>query len=507
MLRKLLATSAMATLLATGAIAQEANTPAATEAAPAATETGSMAAEPATAPAGHSAASFDYITALSAGQHLSDDMVGADVMMEGATDQQAGEIQNLVVSADGTVLAAVLRTGDALGDESRDVAVPFDKFAWSMNENDEPTATLTATVDEISAAPTFTSNEDTAAATTGTMAPAGGTATTPAPAGEMAATPAPAGEMAATPAPAGDMAATPAPDSTMGTPATTTADTGMGGEYLATLAADQYLADDLVGDSVYTGPTNDSDNIGNINNLVINEDGTIAGLIVGVGGFLGIGEKNVGVPFDAVALTNNEEGEQHASLVVTREDLDAAPAFDNDASEDMAAAPAATETSPAGTTGGTMAAGTGMAAGTAAGTGMAAAPAETDATTTASTGGTSRPADLTPVAGAELTADNLIGTTVYGPDDSSIGSIGDIALTAEGQVDAVIVDVGGFLGIGAKPVAVAMDNLQFMRDSGGSMYLTTDFTQDELEAAPEYNRDTYADSRDTMRIESGATAQ
>ncbi len=487
MLRKLLATSAMATLLATGAIAQEANTPAATEAAPAATETGSMAAEPATAPAGHSAASFDYITALSAGQHLSDDMVGADVMMEGATDQQAGEIQNLVVSADGTVLAAVLRTGDALGDESRDVAVPFDKFAWSMNENNEPTATLTATVDEISAAPTFTSNEDTAAATTGTMAPAGGTATTPAPAGEMA--------------------ATPAPDSTMGTPATTTADTGMGGEYLATLAADQYLADDLVGDSVYTGPTNDSDNIGNINNLVINEDGTIAGLIVGVGGFLGIGEKNVGVPFDAVALTNNEEGEQHASLVVTREDLDAAPAFDNDASDDMAAAPAATETSPAGTTGGTMAAGTGMAAGTAAGTGMAAAPAETDATTTASTGGTSRPADLTPVAGAELTADNLIGTTVYGPDDSSIGSIGDIALTAEGQVDAVIVDVGGFLGIGAKPVAVAMDNLQFMRDSGGSMYLTTDFTQDELEAAPEYNRDTYADSRDTMRIESGATAQ
>ena len=71
----------------------------------------------------------------------------------------------------------------------------------------------------------------------------------------------------------------------------------------------------------------------------------------------------------------------------------------------------------------------------------------------------------------------------------------------------MIVDVGGFLGIGAKPVAVAMDNLQFMRDSGGSMYLTTDFTQDELEAAPEYNRDTYADSRDTMRIESGATAQ
>ena len=79
------------------------------------------------------------------------------------------------------------------------------------------------------------------------------------------------------------MAATPVPESTMETPATTTAQTGMGGEFLATLAADQYLADDLVGDSVYTGPTTDADNIGNINNLVINDDGTIAGLIVGVG--------------------------------------------------------------------------------------------------------------------------------------------------------------------------------------------------------------------------------
>ena len=112
---------------------------------------------------------------------------------------------------------------------------------------------------------------------------------------------------------------------------------------------------------------------------------------------------------------------------------------------------------------------------------------------------------VAPVAGADLTADNLIGTTVYGPDDSSIGSVGDIALTPEGQVDAVIVDVGGFLGIGAKPVAVAMDNLQFMRDSGGSMYLSTAFTQEQLEAAPEYDRDSYADNRDSMRIESGAT--
>jgi len=50
-----------------------------------------------------------------------------------------------------------------------------------------------------------------------------------------------------------------------------------------------------------------------------------------------------------------------------------------------------------------------------------------------------------------------------------------------------------------------MDNLQFMKDSGGSMYLYTQFTQDQLKNAPEYNSDTYAANRDQMRIAPDAT--
>jgi len=111
---------------------------------------------------------------------------------------------------------------------------------------------------------------------------------------------------------------------------------------------------------------------------------------------------------------------------------------------------------------------------------------------------------MSPVTGPELTADKLKGTTVYGPNDESIGEVGDIALSQDGQVDAIIVDVGGFLGIGKKQVAVAMDNLQFMKDSGGSMYLYTQFSEDQLKNAPEYNSDTYAANRDQMRIEEGA---
>jgi hypothetical protein len=45
-----------------------------------------------------------------------------------------------------------------------------------------------------------------------------------------------------------------------------------------------------------------------------------------------------------------------------------------------------------------------------------------------------------------------------------------------------------------------MDNLQFMKDNGGSLYLYTQFTEDQLKQAPEYNRDSYAENRANMRI-------
>jgi hypothetical protein len=212
-------------------------------------------------------------------------------------------------------------------------------------------------------------------------------------------------------------------------------------------------------------------------------------------------------------MNADPQGEPRAVLAASKEQLTNAPAFEEGDDRMAANTTADTANTGAGAMGAAGTAATGMAAGTA---GMAAGTADTAASgttaatggmaatnneTTASTSGNTPAAEVgTPVTGADLTADNLIGTSVYGPDNQTIGSIGDIALTPEGQVDAVIVDVGGFLGIGAKPVAVAMDNLQFMRDSGGSLTLTTQFTQDQLRNAPEFNRDTYAQNRDEMRV-------
>ena len=66
--------------------------------------------------------------------------------------------------------------------------------------------------------------------------------------------------------------------------------------------------------------------------------------------------------------------------------------------------------------------------------------------------------------------------------------------------DWVIVDVGGFLGIGEKQVAIAMDNLNFMTNEDGDLYLFTNFTKDQLEAQPAYEESNYAQNRDQMRM-------
>lgn len=64
---------------------------------------------------------------------------------------------------------------------------------------------------------------------------------------------------------------------------------------------------------------------------------------------------------------------------------------------------------------------------------------------------------------SELTPDVLQGATIYGPNDEKIGTVSHIH--GDGPTSRVVVDVGGFLGIGAKPVAVPISELEFMRDS------------------------------------------
>lgn len=67
--------------------------------------------------------------------------------------------------------------------------------------------------------------------------------------------------------------------------------------------------------------------LGDINYLVLDNTGKISTAVIGVGGFLGVGEKNVGVPYSELKLTNGKDGEQIAVIDATKDSLSSAPNY------------------------------------------------------------------------------------------------------------------------------------------------------------------------------------
>jgi sporulation protein YlmC with PRC-barrel domain len=98
----------------------------------------------------------------------------------------------------------------------------------------------------------------------------------------------------------------------------------IGDKYVAQQGEDEALASALIGASVENGG---GEALGHINDLVLSEDGQINLVVVGVGGFLGIGEKNVGVPFESIEKYADENGNVVLILDASAEELEAAPAF------------------------------------------------------------------------------------------------------------------------------------------------------------------------------------
>ncbi|MBJ6986463.1 MULTISPECIES: PRC-barrel domain-containing protein [unclassified Devosia] len=90
----------------------------------------------------------------------------------------------------------------------------------------------------------------------------------------------------------------------------------------------------------------------------------------------------------------------------------------------------------------------------------------------------------TPLSVTELNAAVLEGATIYGPDDHHVGKVAHVH--GLGAISQVVVDVGGFLGLGAKPVALNVSDLNFMRDEDGNVHGVTRFTKDQLKALPEH---------------------
>jgi sporulation protein YlmC with PRC-barrel domain len=115
------------------------------------------------------------------------------------------------------------------------------------------------------------------------------------------------------------------------------------------------------------------------------------------------------------------------------------------------------------------------------------APATPDATVAPDTAASASGEYLTEQSEQQVSANDYIGKSIYTSGDESIGNVTDLIIQENGGIDAVVVGVGGFLGIGAKNVALPIDKVTVTRDAeAGTVRLTTMETADALKAAPQF---------------------
>lgn len=203
------------------------------------------------------------------------------------------------------------------------------------------------------------------------------------------------------------------------------------------------------------------DDVGEIGDLIISQDGEVQSVILDIGGFLGLGERTVAVNMEELNFIR-EDGMMNDMFIAisgTREMLESAPEFIRDDAMDVNA--------------------------------TAETPMADD--TTAGALPATRPAlmvdgykDMEPEA---LTAEALEGASVYSVNDEDIGNVSQLILDGGGQITEAVVDVGGFLGLGAKAVALTMDEMQIVRsDAGDDVRVYIDTTKEVLESRPEYTQ-------------------
>ena len=87
----------------------------------------------------------------------------------------------------------------------------------------------------------------------------------------------------------------------------------------------------------------------------------------------------------------------------------------------------------------------------------------------------------------QLLASKVKGADVLGSDDKKIGDVSDILFSKDGKIEAFVLSVGGFLGVGAKEVALAPSSIQMTQDKE-NWKLKVSMTKDQLEKAPNFER-------------------
>lgn len=94
---------------------------------------------------------------------------------------------------------------------------------------------------------------------------------------------------------------------------------------MATQRPGDHLTSQIVGRYVHS---KSGEKVGDVNDLVVDASGRVTGVVVGVGGFLGVGEKNVALPWSAMTMGTDGKGAPRLTVDITKDALLAAPTFE-----------------------------------------------------------------------------------------------------------------------------------------------------------------------------------
>ena len=233
---------------------------------------------------------------------------------------------------------------------------------------------------------------------------------------------------------------------------------GGGDLFRAVPSATDVLASDFIGMRLYASETTwDTDasqgiqttwnDIGEVNDLILGQDGTVQAVLIDIGGFLGMGERQVAVQMPSIhfvqdAATADRADDFFLVLTASRAVLEGAPMYSRGDAR-----------SAAGTAG--------------------RAPIQRDG--------------YAAVERDALTSETLTGAEVYDSQDKRIGDVSELVLTPEGQVTEAVLDVGGFLGIGSKRVALPIADIDILRpQDGGKVRVYVPHTKEQLEAMGDF---------------------
>jgi sporulation protein YlmC with PRC-barrel domain len=194
--------------------------------------------------------------------------------------------------------------------------------------------------------------------------------------------------------------------------------------------------------------------VGEIESVIVTPKGKVSSVVLDVSGWLE-SEKRVSVPWQD--LKADADGNIHSSL--TKESARAAA--DYKYSTDVNRGKVLNESGQVYAANGTQ------------------EPTTAGMTTTNDTSNATQNVD------GSLNASKVVGLSVVNNANDSIGKISEVLLDNSGKVSGVVVDVGGFLGIGTHPVKLGWNQIK-IQNNDGSMEGVVNLNKDALKQMPEY---------------------